>query len=276
MSLSRQSCTQSDDTEVRRLDFTRGVVDAICIEDSTSSSASIQVVGWWPWTLAIIDIVSHVLKVVFIVYLAILHLFQLDDIGYKPWVADVVRTKGTFCLLIAPWVIYETLRHWSRGTYFPMTASDSVYLLRFGRCVDTRPPKIRLSTIRNMLVLCHFTSLMCLLNFVIVDRTWKLNCTSGYGRGCANRIEWWYLRINWYLLLFFILRQARQFVYDMFFTMIYLATLVFLLWFCIITLGLGCIPVYRHCVRGFDRDSTFCCVPVRFFFDMAAWFYQRI
>ena len=70
-----------------------------------------------------------------------------------------------------------------------MTASDSVYLLRFGRCVDTRPPKIRLSTIRNMLVLCHFTSLMCLLNFVIVDRTWKLNCTSGHGLCWSHRAQ---------------------------------------------------------------------------------------
>lgn len=71
-------------------------------------------------------------------------------------------------LLLVPFVLYETIKHWCSGTYFPMTCSDSFHEAFYGEKVDMMPGNVRRGTLLAMVIMGICLSLVSLANFLTV------------------------------------------------------------------------------------------------------------
>jgi hypothetical protein len=71
-------------------------------------------------------------------------------------------------LLLVPFVLYETIKHWCSGTYFPMTYSDSFHEAFYGEKVDMMPGSVRRGTLVAMVIMGICLSLVSLANFLTV------------------------------------------------------------------------------------------------------------
>jgi len=237
---------------------------------------SSQRVSCWKYLLAVVRSGVHMYQLFFIIYSGI---FPPDYEGLNDQAQDYAATVRVFTILVGPFMIFETLRHWCRGTYFPMVAANSFYIVRFGTDIEKNPTEIKLFTVIAMVLMGFFLCICTMFGFLLANsmycpgqRKWE-TCDKAY---MADN-EWirWRWMFQWYMYLALAIWRIKRFV--LVYTFAFGLTVALFVLSCV-TCGFG-VPglLIFWCIFGFKRDSKFCnIIPMAPLYDMIAFFYRHL
>jgi len=174
--------------------------------------------------------------------------------------------------------IYETGKHWYHGTYFPMTASDSFYMLRFGRRQDKSPLAVRRGTLVVMMLLSFFLSVLSLVNYIgVYIQVCPLSLSSEFcTRDNWNHTSGFQKKVLWVQLVLYavsVLSKIKTFALICVFAVL---SIFGLLGLGIVTFGIGWIVLcagFRS--GGLRQDTKVGCISLRLVYDFIAFFYTR-
>mmetsp|Transcript_62859 Transcript_62859/g.192270 ORF Transcript_62859/g.192270 Transcript_62859/m.192270 type:complete len:296 (-) Transcript_62859:119-1006(-) len=218
-----------------------------------------QAIAPWRWWFALVRVCYHVFSILCIV-----------SMNVRPTGKLVLK------LLLFPVVLYQTVRHWCSGTYFPMTKADHVYILRFGRKIDKNPPQISAFTIFSMVWMGIFFSVVTLVDFIGSCQAYCINDQHGLCSQAFDEFgfkEQWSIRLRFAFYLFYILSAVKRFVLTLAFT--FSLTLI-ITGLSAVTCGYGCCILCVFLIRPFTRDSQFLCIPCEYVYMYVSFFYRRI
>lgn len=210
----------------------------------------------WNW----ISVLSY-LYFLYATGLAAILLLTEDEIDYGEY------AHATFLIIALASLICNSAMHWYRGTYFPMTASDSFYVLRFRAFVDMKPPVIRATTV--------FTMFWLSLAYFVISGI-SLSEAKGFQEDFSDGlIDLWIAIQGFIALACFILRLHKIFLACV------MAVIVSLCVLTLVPLALAscCIEgthPLKLCVYGFSRDSRILGISMSFLYEIVAWFYVRL
>lgn len=192
---------------------------------------------------------------------------------------NLPQLKFWATILMAPFVVYETGKHWYQATYFPMTASDSFYILRFGREQDRSPLVVRRGALATMMFLSFFLSVLSFVNYITVYvEVCPLRLTSAWctGDNWDNNSDFRKKELWVQLVLYAVsvLLQAKSFALVCTFAVL---SILGFLGLGILTLGIGWVVLcaaFRN--GGLCQDTKVGCVSLTFVYEFIAFFYRRV
>jgi len=221
-----------------------------------------QPIASWEKALAAIRVVAHAGALTYLIWG-----------GFK----SDLGLSGLITLILSPLTVFMTVYNWCRGKYFPMTASDSFFLLRFGKRVDKNPPVIRAGAVLAMLVMGFFFSLC---SFFVMSDVWGRYCP-GAEEGDACMKEWhalsemdqWKLRQQFWVGCVLAVLNVKVFFLSWCLILIWVFTFSLL---GVLTCGYGYVVGIIWCFKGIRKESKFlgasCVGP----YNMLAMFYRNM
>mmetsp|Transcript_67834 Transcript_67834/g.106779 ORF Transcript_67834/g.106779 Transcript_67834/m.106779 type:complete len:285 (+) Transcript_67834:41-895(+) len=227
------------------------------------SNASDEAIPKWKYCLSLCFVVLHVVSLGFMVFTGLVPPTNDDRAAFG---------KATSLYLTAtcgPLVLFETIQHWMRGTYFPMTSADSFAVVRFNKEVSTDPKEIVFGTIAAMTCMSTFFVACSCFNYQIA----LLALETLRGEHSFSDAEIWNIRGRAIMQAVLMLLQIKRYALAYIFLVVGIVLMAAL---GILTLGHGWILLGILCFEGFNQDTSILCIRCASVHRVIAFFYRNL
>jgi len=220
----------------------------------------------WRWWKAVVQVSYHVFFIASILWM---------NLHPSRGVQGAAKTRAVLTAILAPAVLYQTVKSWWRGTYFPLTQSDSFHILRFGTKADRDPPWIGCDVVVCMVWMGLFYSALMIVSFAAAckdacfgEPSWG-PCHARYD--ALTDMQRTNIQAHLIFYIVYAICRLKTLVLTCVFTV---SLLIAAGGLSAVTCGYGCCVLCAFCVHGFNRESRFLCIPCSVLYEYVAFFYR--